>query len=77
MKGMNETESVDETADQCHGGRDETAGSKDQTDEEHILGHTSSVPEVRVAVQAEVLMAYLQILWLPAGYDCRSLAEIL
>ena len=39
MKGMNEAESVDESAGQCNGGRDESACGKDQADEEYVLGH--------------------------------------
>jgi len=62
MKGMNEAESVNESAGQCNGGRDETASGKDQADEEYIPSHTFSVPEEHIAVQAEVIMAYLPIL---------------
>ena len=69
MKGMNETEPINQPASQCNGGRDEPAGGKNQTDEEYILGHLSSVREKCVAVQAEVIMANLRFLWAPASYE--------
>jgi hypothetical protein len=69
MKRMNETESVDKTAGQRNGGRNKAAGGNNQTDKEQILGHTSSVPEERVAVQAEVIMPYLRILLVRANHQ--------
>ena len=62
MEGMNKTESVDETAGQSNWGRYQAACRNNQADEEYVLSHTSSVREERVAVQAEVIMAYLPIL---------------
>jgi len=44
------------------GGDTKTGRGEDQSDEEYILGHAASVAEERVAVQAEVIMAYLPIL---------------
>jgi len=57
---MNETESVDETPANAIAGHRPLP--QYQSDEEYILGHISSVPEERVVVQAEVIMAYLLIL---------------
>jgi len=62
MKGMNEAESVDETGRQSNWRRYLAACRNNQADEEYVLSHTSSVREERVAVQAEVIMAYLPIL---------------
>ena len=62
MEGVNETESVDETAYQSNWRRYLAACRNNQADEEYVLSHTSSVREERVAVQAEVIMAYLPIL---------------
>src|ERR1022692_2979930 len=77
MKRMNETETVDETAGQCNWWRHQAAGRNNQSDEEYIFGHISSVPEERVVVQAEVLMSYLRILWTPAGSGCLTLKGVL
>jgi hypothetical protein len=76
MKWMNETESVNETASQCNGGRDESAGGKDQTDEKYVLGHTSSVREKCGVVQAEVIMPYLRNLLAPQIMKVFSWIEL-
>ena len=62
MEGVNETESVDETAYQSNWWSYQATCRNNQADEEYVLSHTFSVPEERVVVQAEVIMAYLRIL---------------
>jgi hypothetical protein len=62
MKRMNEAEPVNETAGQSEWWRYQATCSNNQTDEEYVLSHTTSVPEERAAVQAEVIMPYLRFL---------------
>jgi hypothetical protein len=65
---VNEGESVDDAAHQCNGGRHETTRREDHSDEEYILGHTSSVVEDFAHVQAVVLMPHLRNLWEGMGH---------
>ena len=67
---MNEGESVDDAAHQGNGRRHETARGEDHSDEEYILGHTSSVGEKLAHVQAVVLMPHLRNLWEEMAYYC-------
>jgi hypothetical protein len=60
VKRVNEGESVDDAAHQCNGRRHKAARGENQSDEEYILGHTSSVAEDFAHVQAVVLMPHLR-----------------
>jgi hypothetical protein len=62
MKGMNKAETVNETARQSKWWRYKATCRSNQANEEYVLSHTSSLPEERIAVQAEVIMPYLRIL---------------